>query len=270
MPELPEVETTCRGLIPHVAGRQVTDLVVHQASLRIPVPEGLDELVGQQIESIHRRAKYLIFETKKGWMVIHLGMSGSLRICDAAVSLRKHDHVVFELDTGQQMRYHDPRRFGLVDWTSGAWQEMRWFKDLGPEPLTDDFGAAYLEEKARGRKGAVKTFIMTNQVVVGVGNIYACEALFMAGIHPNRAAGKISRKRLRVLVEAIKDRLTAAILSGGTTLRDFVREDGQPGYFKQELMVYGREGEACRKCKTLIKRCIIGQRSTFYCVKCQC
>lgn len=269
MPELPEVETTCRGLTPHVVGRQVTNLVVHQASLRIPVPDSLNDLVGLEIESVHRRAKYLIFETKKGRMIIHLGMSGSLRICDAAVSLRKHDHVVFELENGQQMRYHDPRRFGLVDWTGGEWREMRWFNSLGPEPLTGSFNAAYLEEKAKGRKGAVKTFIMTNQVVVGVGNIYACEALFMAGIQPKRAAGKVSSKRLEVLVEAIKDRLAAAIESGGTTLRDFVREDGQPGYFKQELMVYGREGESCRKCKTVIKRCIIGQRSTFYCTKCQ-
>lgn len=269
MPELPEVETTCRGLNPHVVGCKVTGLMVHQKSLRIPVPTCLDELVGQRIESIQRRAKYLIFATGKGWMVIHLGMSGSLRICDAAVPLRKHDHVVIELDDGQQMRYHDPRRFGLVDWTSGGWQQMRWFKALGPEPLTDEFDAAYLFAKAKGRKGAIKTFIMTNQVVVGVGNIYACEALFMAGIDPKRAAGRVSAKRLEVLVEAIKDRLVAAIESGGTTLRDFVREDGKPGYFKQELMVYGREAEPCRKCQRAIKRVVIGQRSSFYCSQCQ-
>ncbi len=269
MPELPEVETTCQGLLPHVEGQRVTGIDVRQPSLRIPVPNSLDELEGQRIEGIHRRAKYLIFETKKGRMIVHLGMSGSLRICDAAVPLRKHDHVVFQLESGQQMRFHDPRRFGLVDWISGAWEEMRWFKDLGPEPLTDNFNAAYLGGKAKGRKVAIKSFIMTNQVVVGVGNIYACEALFMAGIHPKRAAGKVSQKRLEFLAEAIKDRLAAAILSGGTTLRDFVREDGQPGYFKQELMVYGREGEPCRKCKAVIKRCVIGQRSTFYCTKCQ-
>ncbi|MCF6313061.1 MAG: bifunctional DNA-formamidopyrimidine glycosylase/DNA-(apurinic or apyrimidinic site) lyase [Verrucomicrobiales bacterium] len=269
MPELPEVETTCKGLIPHVVGRRVTSLVVHQASLRIPVPDSLNDLVGQRIDALHRRAKYLIFETERGRMVIHLGMSGSLRICDAAVPLRKHDHVVIELEDGQQMRYHDPRRFGLVDWTQGEWQQMRWFKTLGPEPLTDDFNAAYLAEKAEGRKVAIKSFIMSNPVVVGVGNIYACEALFMARIHPKRVVGKVSGKRLTVLVEAIKDRLAAAIVSGGTTLRDFVREDGQPGYFKQELMVYGREGEPCRKCEAIIKRVVIGQRSTFYCGRCQ-
>ncbi len=269
MPELPEVETTLRGLIPHVVGRRLTALSVYQPRLRIPVPESLDEIIGQRIEGIHRRAKYLIFETARGRMVIHLGMSGSLRICDDSMPLRKHDHLVFELDTGQELRFHDPRRFGLVDWTNGEWQEMRWFKNLGPEPLTDSFNAAYLGEKAKGRKVAIKSFIMTNRVVVGVGNIYACEALFMAGIHPQRAAGKVSRKRLDVLVAAIKDRLAAAIERGGTTLQDFVREDGQPGYFKQELMVYGREGELCRKCNATIKRCVIGQRSTFYCSKCQ-
>lgn len=269
MPELPEVETTCRGLIPHVAGHRVKALSVYQPRLRIPVPGSLDDIIGQRIDAIHRRAKYLIFETGKGRMIIHLGMSGSLRICDDSMPLRKHDHVVFELETGQEMRFHDPRRFGLVDWTSEDWQEMRWFKDIGPEPLTDDFTAVYLGEKAKGRKVAIKSFIMTNQVVVGVGNIYACEALFLSGIHPRRAAGKVSKIRLEALVAAIKDRLAAAIESGGTTLRDFVREDGQPGYFKQELMVYGREGEFCRKCKAVIKRCVIGQRSTFYCPRCQ-
>ena len=269
MPELPEVETTLRGLIPHVEGRRVTALSVYQPRLRIPVPGGLDEIIGQRINEIHRRAKYLIFEADKGRMVIHLGISGSLRICDDSMPLRKHDHLVFELDTGQQLRFHDPRRFGLVDWTRGAWQQMRWFKDIGSEPLTDVFNVAYLEGKAKGRKVAIKSFIMSNQVAVGVGNIYACEALFMAAIHPTRAAGKVSRKRLENLVIAIKDRLAAAIESGGTTLKDFVREDGQPGYFKQELMVYGRESEPCRKCKTTIKRVVIGQRSTFYCPRCQ-
>lgn len=269
MPELPEVETTCRGLVPHVVGHRVRALSVYQPRLRIPVPGELDEIIGRRINEIHRRAKYLVFETDKGRMVIHLGMSGSLRICDDSMPLRKHDHLVFELDTGQQLRFHDPRRFGLVDWTSEPWQQMRWFKDLGPEPLTDDFCAAYLTEKARGRTVAIKSFIMTNRVVVGVGNIYACEALFMAGIHPTRAAGKVSCKRLENLVIAIKDRLAAAIESGGTTLKDFVREDGQPGYFKQELMVYGRHGEPCRKCKAAIKRVVIGQRSTFYCSRCQ-
>lgn len=269
MPELPEVETTCRGLTPHVVGRRVTAISVRQPRLRIPVPESLDELVGQRIEGIHRRAKYLVFETGKGRMVIHLGMSGSLRVCAASIPPRKHDHVLFGLTSGQEMRFHDPRRFGLVDWTGGEWLEMRWFKDLGPEPLEDDFDAEYLGEKAKGRKVAVKSFIMSNQVVVGVGNIYACEALFLAGIHPKRAAGKVSRARLQGLVEAIKDRLAAAVESGGTTLRDFVHEDGQPGYFKQELMAYGREGEPCKKCKARIKRCVIGQRSTFYCAHCQ-
>lgn len=269
MPELPEVETTCRGLIPHVVGNRVTALSVYQPRLRIPVPGSLDELIGQRIDAIHRRAKYLIFETGKGRMIIHLGMSGSLRICDDSMPLRKHDHVVFELESGQQMRFHDPRRFGLVDWTKEAWEDHRLICHLGPEPLTDDFDVECLAVAAKGRKVAIKSFIMTNQVVVGVGNIYACEALFMAGIHPKRVAGKVSKPRLKKLVTAIKDRLKAAIESGGTTLRDFVREDGQPGYFKQELMVYGRESELCRKCKAVIKRCVIGQRSTFYCPRCQ-
>jgi formamidopyrimidine-DNA glycosylase len=269
MPELPEVETTCRGLTPHVVGRRVTAVSVRQPRLRVPVPASLDELVGQRINAIHRRAKYLIFETDKGQMVIHLGMSGSLRICTSSMPPRKHDHAVFRLESGKEMRFHDPRRFGLVDWTGGGWQEMRWFKGLGPEPLTDDFNAGYLGTKAKGRKVAVKSFIMSNQVVVGVGNIYACEALFLAGIHPQRAAGRVSRTRLGALVDAIKDRLAAAIESGGTSLRDFVHEDGQPGYFKQELMAYGREGEPCKKCEARILRCVIGQRSTFYCAHCQ-
>lgn len=269
MPELPEVETTRQGLIPHVEGCRVLGLAINEGSLRVPVPESLDELIGQQINDIHRRAKYLIFETAKGHMVIHLGMSGSLRICNPSMPMRKHDHVIFELDTGQEMRFHDPRRFGLVDWTDEGWQEMRWFKDLGPEPLTEDFNADYLEQKAKGRKAAIKSFIMTNQVVVGVGNIYACEALFLAAIHPKRAAGKVSRARLETLVDAIKDRLSAAIESGGTTLRDFVNEQGQPGYFKQELNVYGREDAVCRQCQSMIKRVVIGQRSTFYCPSCQ-
>ncbi len=269
MPELPEVETTCRGLIPHVTGKQVVGIVVHQSRLRISVPESLNELVGQRIDKIHRRAKYLIFETVGGKMIIHLGMSGSMRICDAAVPLRKHDHVAFALDSGQEMRYHDPRRFGLVDWTRDELETHVLIRNLGPEPLTDEFNDRYLAKAVTGRKMAIKTTIMTNQIVVGVGNIYACEALFLAGIHPRRAAGKVSKPRLGNLVKAIKNRLEAAIESGGTTLRDFVREDGQPGYFKQQLNVYGREGKACRSCKSAIKRIVIGQRSTFYCPKCQ-
>ncbi len=269
MPELPEVETTCRGLIPHVVGTHVETIAVHQPRLRILVPESLDELQGQRIDKIHRRAKYLIFETVNGRMIIHLGMSGSMRICDAAVPLRKHDHVVFLLDSGQEMRYHDPRRFGLVDWTHEDLEKHSLISHLGPEPLTDDFDVSCLANAIKGRKVAIKTAIMTNQIVVGVGNIYACEALFLAGIHPRRAAGKVAKSRLNDLVVAIKDRLKAAIKSGGTTLRDFVREDGQPGYFKQQLNVYGREGEACRSCETPIKRIVIGQRSTFYCPKCQ-
>ncbi len=270
MPELPEVETTRRGLAPHVEGGRVTGVSVYQPRLRIPVPKDLVQLTGQRIDGLHRRAKYLIFETARGRMVIHLGMSGSLRICPASTPPRKHDHVVFAMESGLEMRFHDPRRFGLVDWTEGEWREMRWFRGIGPEPLGDEFNATYLGGKARGRKIAVKSFLMSNQVVVGVGNIYACEALFLAGIHPKRAAGRISRTRLQKLVDAIKDRLEAAIESGGTTLRDFVREDGQPGYFKQELMVYGREGASCRKCTAGIRRVMIGQRSTFYCPKCQC
>ncbi|GAC1039801.1 bifunctional DNA-formamidopyrimidine glycosylase/DNA-(apurinic or apyrimidinic site) lyase [Pseudomonas sp. No.117] len=269
MPELPEVETTRRGIAPHVVGQRVRRVIVRDARLRWPVPEDLDvRLSGQRIEAVERRAKYLLIKAESGTLIGHLGMSGSLRMVPADQPPAKHEHVDIELESGLSLRYTDPRRFGALLWTQDPLAHVLLSK-LGPEPLTEAFDGGRLYELSRGRSMAVKPFIMDNAVVVGVGNIYAAEALFAAGIDPRRAAGSISRARYDRLAEEIKKVLARSIESGGTTLRDFIGGDGAPGYFKQELFVYGRKGEFCKVCGTGLQEIRLGQRASVYCRKCQ-
>ncbi len=270
MPELPEVETTCRGIRPHIEGRKIKEVIVRESRLRWPVPAKLDKtLQGKAVISVKRRAKYILLQLQGGYLIIHLGMSGSLRIVNIAESPKKHDHVDIILDNNQSLRYHDPRRFGAILWTTEPVYEHALLNHLGPEPLETEFTAQRLFQYSRGRSQPVKTFIMDNHTVVGVGNIYASEALFTAGIRPDRACGKISRARYERLTESIKETLSKAINQGGTTLRDFVGGDGKPGYFKQELAVYGRSGEPCITCSSPIKAMKLGNRNTFFCSKCQ-
>lgn len=270
MPELPEVETTCRGIAPHINGRTVSKVIIRQASLRWPVPSCLPrKLTGTRISSVSRRGKYLLFTTAHGCMIMHLGMSGSLRLLDAGTPAEKHDHVDIVFKHGKTLRLRDPRRFGAVLWTSQSPDTHKLLANLGPEPLTDDFHGDYLFQRSRKRKISVKEFIMDSKLVVGVGNIYASESLFLAGIRPGIAAGRISRTRYLLLAKAIKQVLARAIRSGGTTLRDFINGEGKPGYFRQKLNVYGCTGEPCRKCKSPIKQIQQGQRSSFYCSQCQ-
>ena len=270
MPELPEVETTCRGIAPHILDQTVTEVVIRQKQLRWPVTPGIRKnLIGQKILGVTRRGKYILLQSPTGTAIIHLGMSGSLRIVDANAIVRKHDHVDFIFENEKILRLHDPRRFGAVLWTKDDPLQHELLSELGPEPLTEDFSAEYLHALSRRRKTSIKTFIMNSHVVVGVGNIYASEALFLAGIHPSRRADKISLPRYQLLVKAIKKVLAASIKQGGTTLRDFVNENGQPGYFQQTLNVYGRAGEPCRQCGNSISQTRQLQRSTFYCSHCQ-
>ncbi|MFA7387890.1 MAG: bifunctional DNA-formamidopyrimidine glycosylase/DNA-(apurinic or apyrimidinic site) lyase [Thiohalobacteraceae bacterium] len=270
MPELPEVETTRRGIAPHLCGRRVTGLVIRQRHLRWPIPTELEHaLPGQTVRELRRRGKYLLLETAVGTAILHLGMSGSLRLIPSDAPAGKHDHVDIQLDSGQALRLTDPRRFGALLWTTVAADQHALLHSLGPEPLDESFDGAYLFAAARSRKLAVKHFIMDSHIVVGVGNIYASEALFMAGIHPMRAAGRIARLRYDGLAEAIKTVLKASIAMGGTTLRDFVGGDGKPGYFRQTLRVYDRVGKPCGLCGAPIRGARIGQRSSFYCVNCQ-
>lgn len=272
MPELPEVETTRCGIAPHLLGKTVRSVSVRQAKLRWPVPPDLaQQLQDSRIVCIRRRAKYLLFEFAHGVMLVHLGMSGSLRIYEAgqAPSPAKHDHIDWITDDGTVLRFRDPRRFGAVLWLSGAAEQHPLLRHLGPEPLDAEFDAGYLETALSRRKSAVKTVLMDNAVVVGVGNIYANEALFGAGIAPARPAASLSGEECRLLAAEIRTVLQKAIKAGGSTLRDFVNSDGQSGYFQQQYRVYGREGEACRTCGTPIVRTVLGQRSSFYCPACQ-
>lgn len=270
MPELPEVETTRRGIEPHIKGQRVTRVVVRQPKLRWPVPADLAELLtGQQILSVDRRAKYLLFATEAGTLIGHLGMSGSLRIVPADTPADPHDHLDFWLASGQMLRYTDPRRFGAMLWTEASPLEHPLLAGLGPEPLDSEFCGDYLFRMSRGRSVPVKQFIMDGHVVVGVGNIYANEALFQAGIHPKRAAGKVGLQRYCRLAEMIKGVLARSIEQGGTTLRDFVGGDGRPGYFKQSLNVYGRANQPCKGCGSPLREIRLGQRSTVYCSACQ-
>lgn len=270
MPELPEVETTRRGIAPHLLDRQIDNIIIRNPNLRWPIPPSLSrQLRGQQIVSIDRRAKYLLLKVGKGTLILHLGMSGSLRLVTSETPFKKHDHFILELDSGMALRLHDPRRFGAVLWHRGAIHEHPLLAELGPEPLQDDFNSDHLWNSCRGRKTSIKQHIMNSKVVVGVGNIYANEALFLAGIHPKRAAGRISQPRIIVLTHSIKSVLGSAIEQGGTTLRDFVDANGEPGYFSLKLQVYGKTGEPCEHCGAPIKQIVIGQRSTFYCGHCQ-
>jgi formamidopyrimidine-DNA glycosylase len=269
MPELPEVETSRRGISPYLDGQRIDDIVIRERRLRWPVAEEVDErLRGATVESVGRRAKYLLLRTGEGSAIIHLGMSGSVFIVERGTPAGVHDHFDIELASGKALRFRDPRRFGSLHWADDPLQHWLLAK-LGPEPLSDDFSGAWLWQKSRGRRVAVKQFIMNASVVVGVGNIYASESLFLSGINPRRAAGRISRQRYDTLAESIKAVLAKAIKAGGTTLRDFYGGDGEAGYFQQELSVYGREGEPCINCKRPVSAIVQGQRSTFYCKDCQ-
>ncbi len=270
MPELPEVETTRLGIQPHLEQRRIQRLLVRERRLRWPVPDGLEQLLADQpIISVRRRAKYLLLETGRGWLILHLGMSGSLRVLPASTAAEKHDHLDLILDNGNCLRLRDPRRFGALLWQDGEVESHPLLRELGPEPLSPEFTAEHLHRLSHKRRVAVKNLIMSSKVVVGVGNIYASEALFAAGIHPARASGRISLQRYQALVEQIKTVLQRSIEQGGTSLRDFTRADGNPGYFKQSLQVYGREGENCPVCGHAIRQSRIGQRSSFYCGHCQ-
>ncbi|ASK26716.1 bifunctional DNA-formamidopyrimidine glycosylase/DNA-(apurinic or apyrimidinic site) lyase [Neisseria chenwenguii] len=274
MPELPEVETTLRGVAPHITGKTVKQAVLRQTKLRWPLRADLPEiLAGQTVENCARRAKYLIVQFQTGILLIHLGMSGSLRIFtagDARIGAPdKHDHIDIVFSDGTILRYHDPRKFGAMLWYEGIAETHPLLEKLGVEPLSAEFDAAYLYGRLKTQKRAVKTALMDNAVVVGVGNIYANESLFKAGILPQRPADKVSRKECALLVETIKTVLARAIETGGSTLRDFVNSDGKSGYFQQEYTVYGRHNEPCVKCGSLIQKAVIGQRGTFYCAHCQ-
>jgi formamidopyrimidine-DNA glycosylase len=270
MPELPEVETTRRGLAPHLVGATVANVVIRHPQLRWPVPSELPELLrGQTIRSLRRRAKYLLVEFEHGTLILHLGMSGSLRILPATTLPEKHNHFDLVLTNGTLMRLRDPRRFGAVLWHEGDVHKHPLLAALGPEPLEADFDENHLYLATRNRTAAIKLAIMDNHIVVGVGNIYANEALFRAGIRPQLAAGRLSRARCAKLVAEIRATLEEAISKGGSTLRDFVNSDGKPGYFQQHYWVYGRAGEPCRRCGNPIKQVKQGQRSSFYCPDCQ-
>ena len=269
MPELPEVETTRRGLAPHVQGRRITAVELRRPDLRWPIPPEVSRLLpGQRVDTVRRRAKYLLLDTAAGSALLHLGMSGSLRVLPAETPLRAHDHVDIGLDSGRVLRFNDPRRFGCLLWQAPG-DTHALLAGLGPEPLSDAFDGDYLFRRSRGRSAPVKTFLMDQAVVVGVGNIYAAEALFRAGISPQREAGKVSRERYARLATAVKSILAYAIDRGGTTLRDFISPDGAPGYFEQELSVYGRDGQPCRACGRALRLSTIGQRASVWCPACQ-
>jgi len=268
VPELPEVETTRRGIEPHLIGQQLVEWTFRVPALRWPLdlPQALR---GKTIRGVRRRAKYLLVDFDAGALVLHLGMSGSLRILPADAAPLKHDHVDLLLGSGWILRFNDPRRFGSLHWQPTPVEAHWLLAGLGVEPLTATFHGAYLKAAARNRRVAVKNFLMDSHVVVGVGNIYANEALFLARLRPSRPAGRVSRASYDALADAVRQVLTAAIAMGGTTLRDFVNQDGQPGYFRQSLWVYGREGLPCKVCETTLKSSRLGQRATVYCPKCQ-
>ena len=270
MPELPEVETTRRGIAPRLTGATITRVRISDRRLRWPIPDDLEKnLTGCTVNSVDRRAKYILLRTDAGTAIIHLGMSGTLRFVEPGTPPKKHDHVDIEIDSGSVLRFNDPRRFGCLLWADGRPLDHPLLARLGPEPLSDAFTGVYLHAASRSRRIAIKPHLMNAAVVVGVGNIYASESLFRAGIHPKRVAGRISLERMTRLSDAIKLILQESIRHGGTTLRDFYNGAGQPGYFRNELSVYGREGEACMLCQRPIRQIVLGQRSTFYCANCQ-
>jgi len=270
MPELPEVETTRRGIAPHITGQSISEAIVRNRNLRWKVTPKLEAaLAGQTIQRVGRRAKYLLLETDNGTLILHLGMSGSLRIIRAGEPVGRHDHIDLVFANGKALRFTDPRRFGSLHWTVRDPLRHRLLRELGVEPLGYTLTGGYLYERSRGRKLAIKHFLMDSHIVVGIGNIYASEALYMAGINPKRAAGHISRHKYELLAEVIQEVLTDSIAAGGTTLRDFVNGEGKPGYFRMHLNVYGKAGEPCISCRTPIRVIRQGQRATFYCPKCQ-
>lgn len=270
MPELPEVETTRQGIAPCTAGQRVTQVLVRERRLRWPIPLELESAFnGQVIVAVQRRGKYLLFRTAAGTLLMHLGMSGSLRVLRQTTPVQKHDHVDIWLANGYCLRFTDPRRFGALLWTSAPPEQHPLLCHLGPEPLEAEFTADYLYASARQRRVSVKSFIMDSRIVVGVGNIYANEALAVAGIYPLRAANRIALRRYKSLVAAIRQVLRAAITQGGTTLRDFVNGEGKAGYFQQSLRVYGRNSQPCLICGHIIQCRRVGQRSTYYCSHCQ-
>jgi formamidopyrimidine-DNA glycosylase len=270
MPELPEVETTRRGIAPHIEGRAIRGVTVREPRLRWPVPvAALEALSGTTVTTVERRAKYLLLHTARGTLMLHLGMSGSLRVVEPDTPATIHDHVDILFEGDACLRLRDPRRFGSVHWFDADAPLPALLASLGPEPLDSTFDGDYLYERSRGRRRSVKDFIMDGRIVVGVGNIYAAEALFDAGIHPARAAGRVGRARYRALAQAIKRILAEAIEHGGTTLRDFTSASGAPGYFRISLAVYGRAGAPCRRCGTTLRTRRLGQRATVYCPQCQ-
>jgi formamidopyrimidine-DNA glycosylase len=270
VPELPEVETVRRGIEPHLKSRRIAAVRIHQGQLRWPVPRRIiTNLPGQVIAGVTRRGKYLLLDVGNGHLLIHLGMSGGLRILPEPGPPQKHDHVDIELDSGACLRFRDPRRFGSILFTTHPPERHRLLRALGPEPLSGDFDGGYLYRRSRGRRAPVKSFLMDGKIVVGVGNIYANEALHRAGIHPVRPAGRIGAGRYHALAAAVRQTLRDAIEQGGSTLRDFVNEDGEPGYFVPLLEVYDREGAPCGRCGRAIRKRIIGQRASYYCPQCQ-
>ncbi len=269
MPELPEVETTKLGLEPHIVGKQVLSVQIHQKQLRWEIPSHLPKTIKEGIiKKISRRAKYILIKFSNGTLVMHLGMSGSISVVPSREVLKKHHHFELILDNSTSMRFHDPRRFGSILWQKNN-EQLSLFKNLGPEPLSNKFNDNTLYLSSKGRKKNIKTFIMDSSIVVGVGNIYASESLFLAGISPKRISGKTSKKRYQVLTQCIKQILSEAINNGGTTLNDFSNIDGEPGYFSQVLSVYGRNDMSCYQCDGTIKRIVQNQRASYYCPRCQ-
>lgn len=270
MPELPEVETVRAGISPHLIGAKIGAIEIRNDRLRYPIPKAIESLYGAEIIAIERRAKYLILYTEKHKILIHLGMSGAIRIVENEGDLewQKHDHFIMQMDNDQLMVYHDPRRFGFILLYDRE-ATIPFLEKLAPEPLSEDFSADYLFAKLNGRTRPIKSVVMDQAFVVGAGNIYANESLFMAGIHPERPANNLNREEVERLVSAIKAVLTRAITQGGTTLKDFTTPDGHPGYFAQELLVYGQKGQPCALCQTPIERIVLGNRATYFCPQCQ-
>lgn len=270
MPELPEVETSCRGITPFLINQKIVGAVVRNRQLRWPIPSRLGKsLAGQTIHSVTRRAKYILLGTHKGTLILHLGMSGHLHIVTTDTLAEKHDHFDLLLSTGYLLRLTDPRRFGAVLWTTKDPAYHRLLQDIGPEPLSDSFDSDYLYQRSRHRQCTIRDFLLNGRMVAGIGNIYANESLYRAGIRPTLAAGRLSHRRVTALVSAIKTTLTEAINAGGTTLRDFKNVDGRPGYFQHDLLIYGRANESCRHCGNDIKAKTIHGRRLYYCPTCQ-
>jgi len=270
MPELPEIETTCRAIRPYLVEQTIKHITIRHQQLRLPVSSELvTDITGQIIEAVVRRAKYLLLQLSQGYLLIHLGMSGHLRFISNDNLPGKHDHIDLELQNGLILRYNDPRRFGLWVYIDDSPFEHKLLKHLGPEPLLEDFNTDYLAKRALHKTQSVKAFIMDNTIVVGVGNIYATESLFLAGIHPLRPAGSLTLVETGKLVIYIKQVLHKAIAAGGTTLKDFYSADGKPGYFAQDLMVYGRQNKKCFQCDSILEHSRIAGRNSTFCPVCQ-